>query len=216
MVSQNSLKKEKKKLIEGLKIEGFLKNKKVERAMLSVPREEFVLERERPYAYADTPQGIGFGQTISAPHMVAIMTELLDLKPKDKVLEVGGGSGYQAAVLAKLAKKVYSIELEQGLVDFAAANLKKARIKNVEVRQGDGSAGWKEHAPYDKIVVTCACSQVPKALFGQLKSSGVLVAPVGGSWQQDLMLYRKLVGKKGKTGLEEKGYGGCVFVPLRH
>jgi protein-L-isoaspartate(D-aspartate) O-methyltransferase len=211
---------EKKRLIEGLKIEGFLKTKLVERAMKSVPREKFVLPRESKYAYADVPQGIGFGQTISAPHMVAMMTELLEPKRKDKVLEVGGGSGYQAAVLAKLVKKVYSIELEQKLVDFAIANLKQARIRNVEVRHGDGSKGWPEHAPYDKIIMTCACTEVPKPLFRQLKPGGLLVAPVGGGWLQDLKLFKKSKTNtkqgKGKTRIEEKSYGGCVFVPLRH
>jgi len=144
------------------------------------------------------------------------MTELLEPRPSDKVLEVGSGSGYQAAVLAKLVKKVYSVEFEQKLADFANANLKRARIRNVEVVQGDGSKGWPKHAPYDKIIVTCACPEVPAALFGQLKAGGRLVAPVGGSWQQDLRLYRKTKPESGRPVLEEKSYGGCVFVPLRH
>jgi protein-L-isoaspartate(D-aspartate) O-methyltransferase len=201
---------ERKRLIESLKTEGFLKTKQVEKAMMDVPREKFVLPRERDYAYADVPQGIGYGQTISAPHMVALMTELVEPRRKDKVLEVGAGSGYQSAVLAKLVKKVYTVELEQGLVDFAISNLNRVGIKNVEVKQGDGSKGWPEHAPYDKIIVTCACNEVPKPLFGHLKIDRLLVAPVGGSWRQYLKLYRKT-----KRGLEEKGYGGCVFVPLR-
>ncbi len=200
-----------KRLIEHLKTEGFLKTEKVEKAMMAVPREEFLLPREKDYAYADVPQGIGCGQTISAPHMVSLMTSLLDPQTKDKVLEVGSGSGYQAAVLAKLVKKVYTIELEQQLVDFAKANLKRAGIRNVEVMQGDGSKGYAKTAPYDKIIVTCACPEVPAALFSQLKPGGLLIAPVGGSWMQDLKLYRKT-----SSGISEKSYGGCVFVPLRH
>jgi len=203
--------RERKELLEHLKVEGFLKTERVEKAMMSVKREEFLLPQERGYAYADVPQGIGCGQTISAPHMVALMTELLELQPSDNILEIGSGSGYQAAVLARLVKKVYTIELEPQLAEFAKRNLERAGIRNAEVICGDGSKGWSKAAPYDKIIVTCACPDVPKPLFGQLKVNGLLVAPVGGSWQQELRLYRKT-----RSGIQEKDYGGCVFVPLRH
>ena len=197
-------------MIGHLRNEGYLKTPKVIEAFRSVPRELFVPEELRRNAYDDYPLPIGGGQTISAPHMVAIMTELMEPKKGDKVLEIGTGSGWQAAVLSRLVRKVYSVELESQLVDFARANLRKAGITNVEVIRGDGSKGHAKSAPYDKIIVTCACHEVPKALFGQLKVGGILLAPVRGSWFQELKLYRKT-----KTGMEEENHGGVVFVPLR-
>jgi protein-L-isoaspartate(D-aspartate) O-methyltransferase len=202
---------QRKSLIDRLITEGFLKTPRVIKAFEKVPREEFVLPKGRDYAYADTPQGIGYGQTISAPHMVAIMTELLEPKPKDKVLEVGTGSGYQAAILSKLVKIIYTTELTPELVEFSRANLQRAGCKNVKVIQGDGSKGYPKEAPYDKIIVTCACPEIPRPLIEQLKQDGILIVPVGGAWMQDLKLY-----KKTKKDVEEKSYGGCVFVPLRH
>lgn len=203
--------RKRKNLTDRLIAEGFLKTPKIIKVFGEVPREEFVLPRGRDYAYADTPQGIGYGQTISAPHMVAIMTELLEPKPKDKVLEVGTGSGYQAAILSKLVKTVYTTELTSELVEFARANLQRAGCKNVKLIRGDGAKGYPKEAPYDKVIVTCACPEIPKSLIEQLKQGGVLIAPVGGAWMQDLKLC-----KKTKSGVEEKSYGGCVFVPLRH
>jgi len=207
----NDLAAEREKSIEHLKLGGFLKSGKVEKAMMAVPREEFVQDNERDCAYDDTPKGIGFSQTISAPHMVALMTELLELKKNDTVLEVGGGSGYQAAVLAKLVRQVYSIELEQGLVDFAEGNLKRAGIRGVEIIQGDGSKGLPEKAPFDKVIVACGCHDVPKPLFKQLEQGGILVAPVGGSRMQYLKKYQKT-----SSGIRKESHGGCIFVPLRH
>jgi len=205
------LQKKRKNLIKHLTAEGFLKTPKIIKAFEEVPREEFVLPSERDYAYADTPQGIGYGQTISAPHMVAIMTELLKPSPYDKVLEVGAGSGYQAAVLSKLVRKVYAMELIPELAEFARANLKKAGCKNVNVIQGDGSRGYPKEAPYDKIIITCACPEIPKPLIKQLKQEGIIEAPVGGTWHQNL-----IVGTKTREHLKTKNYGGCIFVPLRH
>ena len=205
------LQKERKNLIDRLITEGFLKTPRVIKAFEKVSREGFVLPEVRDYAYADTPQGIGYGQTISAPHMVAIMTELLEPKPQDKVLEVGTGSGYQAAILSRLVKTIYTTELTPELVEFARANLQRAGCKNVKVIQGDGSKGYPKEAPYDKVIVTCACPAVSKPLIEQLKQGGILIAPVGGAWMQDLKLC-----KKTRSGIEEKSYGGCVFVPLRH
>ena len=201
----------KKPLIEHLKREGYLKSRAVEKAMMEVPRELFVRPDERPYAYIDQPLGIGSGQTISAPHMVAIMTELLEPGKADTILEVGGGSGYQAAVLSRLVKKVYSIELEEELVSKARANLKKAGFRNVEVREGDGSLGWPEHSPYDKIVVTCGTDRLYPAWKEQLREGGILLAPVNAGPFQELILARKA-----GRDLKEKKILSCSFVPLRH
>lgn len=198
-------------LVDQLVKEGHLKTNKIIKTFLSVPRENFVPREYRHHAYIDEPLPIGFGQTISAPHMVAIMTELLKPDKKDKVLEIGSGSGYQAAILSKLVKKVFTIELDRNLAEFSRENLKKTRIRNVKIIQGDGSRGYSKEAPYDKIIVTCAGKEIPKPLIAQLKNRGIIVAPVGGEWYQDLILGIK----KGKK-LETKNYGGCVFVLLRH
>lgn len=202
---------QRKNLTDRMIAEGFLKTPRIIKAFGEVPREEFVLSRERDYAYADTPQGIGFSQTISAPHMVAIMTELLEPNPRDRVLEVGAGSGYQAAILSRLVRMVYTIELAPELIEFARANLQRTGCKNVKVIRGDGSRGYPKEAPYDKIIVTCACPEIPKSLIEQLKQGGILIAPVGGAWMQDLKLYKKTM-----KGVEKKSHGGCIFVPLRH
>ncbi|MBM3304194.1 MAG: protein-L-isoaspartate(D-aspartate) O-methyltransferase [Candidatus Aenigmarchaeota archaeon] len=199
------------RMIRHLRNEGYLNTPKVIEAFRSVPRELFVPEEARRNAYDDYPLPIGGGQTISAPHMVAVMTELLEPKKTDVVLEIGAGSGWQAAVLAGLVRKVYSIELEQHLADFAKSNLMRAGIRNVEVLPGDGARGLPAHAPYDKTIVTCACGKVPDALFRQLKVRGILIAPVGGPWFQELKLFRKM-----RTGVVEENHGGCIFVPLRN
>lgn len=200
-----------KSLVKYLIRQGILKTPRIIKAFETVPRENFVLEKYRDQAYSDQPMPIGFNQTISAPHMVSLMSELLEPKKTDKVLEVGAGSGYQAAILSRLVKKIYTVELEPGLVKFAAQNIKKTGYKNVQIMEGDGSKGYPKAAPYDKVIVTCACPKIPGALVEQLKEDGILLAPVGGGWAQDLILGRK---KKGK--LEIKRYGSCVFVPLRH
>ncbi len=201
---------ERERMIQHLIREGYLKTEKVIAAFREVPRHLFVPKDLQPEAYADYPLPIGSGQTISAPHMVAIMTELLGPQPRDKVLEIGAGSGYQAAILSGLVKRVYTIELEKELVDAAKENLGRTGIKNAEVIHGDGSKGYAKAAPYDKIIVTCACGKVPSSLFGQLKINGILIAPVGGAWMQELKLYRKV-----KSGVIEESHGGCIFVPLR-
>ena len=202
---------QKRRMISQLKLEGFLKTPRIIKAFKSVPREEFVLPSEKNFSYSDTPQGIGHGQTISAPHMVAIMTELLEPDAKDNVLEVGAGSGYQAAILAKLVKKVYTIELIPELAEFAKANIQRAGCRNVEVVQGDGCRGMQKHAPYDKIIISCACEEIPQHLVKQLKTGGIIEAPVGESYRQEL-----IVGAKTKDGLDTRNYGGCIFVPMRH
>jgi protein-L-isoaspartate(D-aspartate) O-methyltransferase len=148
-------------------------------AMGAVAREEFVLPQYRHLAYQNTPLPIEAGQTISQPLIVALMTELLDPQPDDVVLEVGTGSGYQAAVLAHLVKHVYSVEIVEELADSAAAVLQRLDYTNVTVRAGDGYAGWPQHAPFDGIIVTAAAGKIPPPLLQQLKPGGKLVIPVG-------------------------------------
>ncbi len=182
--------------------------------MSKVPRELFVPPHMRKYAYLDTPLPIGYGQTISAPHMVALMTELLDVEVGDKVLEIGTGSGYQAAVLAELvgdAGHVYTVEIVKELVEFSRENLRRAGyMDRVTVIHGDGSLGYEAASPYDKIVVTAAAPDIPKPLIDQLKPSGRLVIPVGDIYLQYLTVVRKGVDNKIDV---ERGIP-CVFVPL--
>jgi protein-L-isoaspartate(D-aspartate) O-methyltransferase len=154
-------------------------NKRVLAAMGKVPRHEFVPPAVREQAYRDHPLEIGHKQTISQPYMVALMTQLIGPKPSQRVLEVGTGSGNQAAVLAELVKEVYTIELEPELAKEAAERLKGLGYKNIQVRAGDGYQGWPKAAPFDAIVVTCAPEHVPEPLFKQLKPGGKMVIPVG-------------------------------------
>ncbi len=178
-------------------------------AMSKVPRHEFVPEFLRESAYEDTPLPIGEGQTISQPYIVALMTASLDLKGGEKVLEVGTGSGYQAAVLAEIADSVYTIEIKESLARAAAERLKRLGYKNVFVRHGDGYFGWPEAAPFDAIIVAAAPQQVPEPLVEQLKVGGRMVIPVG-EWDQELMKIRKL-----KSGRLERTYIVPVrFVPM--
>lgn len=178
-------------------------------AMRRVPRRLFVPEREQKNAYADHPLPIGWGQTISAPHMVAIMCDLLDIQDGMKVLEIGAGSGYHAAVMAELAGSghVYAVELIEGLALFARENLKKAGISNVTVLVEDGSLGLPGFAPYDRISVACAAPDISETLTEQLKPGGKLVIPVG-KHIQELYLVTKI------NGLKKEAKGGVVFVPL--
>ncbi len=198
---------EKNYLIEELRQHGI--SERVLDAMRSVPRHLFVPERERSHAYVDYPLPIGWNQTISAPHMVAIMCDLLDIQEGMKILEIGAGSGYHAAVMAVLAGSghVYAVELIEGLAYFARDNLKKAGINNVTVIVEDGSLGLPEYAPYDRISVAAASPDILDTLTGQLKVGGKLVIPVGRHFQE---LY--LVTKT--DGLKKEAKGGVVFVPL--
>ena len=163
------------------------------RAMRETPRHEFVPPDVRAYAYHDQPLPIGYGQTISQPYIVAFMTEELAVEKNDRVLEIGTGSGYQAAVLAPLVAHVYTIEIVPELAKAARAKL--ARYDNVTVRQGDGYKGWPEQAPFDRIILTAAPPEIPQALLDQLKPGGKLLAPVGeSSWSQELVLVEKDAG----------------------
>jgi len=186
-----------------------IKDKRVLWAMSIVPRENFVLKENENDAYLDCPLPIGMGQTISQPYMVALMTQCLYLIGSERVLEVGTGSGYQAAILSKLAKMVYTIERYKNLADRAKKIFEESELKNVKVVVGDGTNGLKEYSPYDCIIVTAGAPEIPKGLIDQLKENGRIVIPVGNSFSQDLLLGRKVKGK-----LKIQNYGGCIFVPL--
>lgn len=161
-------------------------------AMRAVPRHEFVPDLEQPLAYADTPLPIGYGQTISQPFVVAEMTRLLQLTANSRVLEIGTGSGYQAAILAQITPDVFSMEVIKPLADEAAARLKALGYSTIQVRHADGYYGWLEKAPFDGIVVTCAAGQIPPPLLAQLAPGGRMVIPVGSAFAvQDLMLVTK-------------------------
>lgn len=178
-------------------------------AMLKVPRHEFVPAEFRQYAYENRPLPIGERQTISQPTMVAIMTQALDAGPDHIVLEVGAGSGYQAAVLAKLCLKVYTLERHPALAATARENLSRLGYANAEVIAADGSGGYPEHAPYDRILVSAGSPRVPDALVDQLAPAGKLVIPVGDFSYQSLTLV-----EKGAGGVTRREIAGCVFVPL--
>ena len=177
-------------------------------AMSKVPRHLFVPEDVRPYAYEDRPLPIGFGQTISQPYIVAYMTQALDLRPDHTVLEIGSGSGYQAAVLAELVKQVYTIEIVPDLAARARASLVQAGYRNVEVRSGNGYRGWPERAPFQRIIVTAAPPEIPEALIEQLAPGGIMVVPVGTSYQEIV-----IVTKTG-TGVAQKRTIPVRFVPM--
>jgi len=160
-------------------------------AMAKVPRHEFVPVEVQPYAYLNMPIPIGFDKTISQPFIVAVMTDLLELKPDDVVLEIGTGLGYQAAVLAELADRVYSVEIIEELAQRAAQRLKRQGYSNIEVRVGNGYSGWPEHAPFDKVIVTAAPDLIPAPLINQLKAGGRMVIPVGLPEAQQLVVAEK-------------------------
>ena len=170
-------------------------------AMKSVPRHEFVPVEVRAFAYSDSPLPIGYDKTISQPFIVALMTDLLDLHAEDRVLDVGTGLGYQAAILAKLVDRVYSVEILEELSESARRRLAEQRTINVELRVGDGSKGWPEHAPFDKILVAAAPDLIPTPLLAQLKPGGKMVIPAGIEDAQQLMLVQK--NEKGQLTVEE-------------
>ena len=186
-------------------------NQRVMDAMAEVVRENFVSSQYLPFAYDNGPLPIGYGQTISQPYIVALMTDLLDLTAESTVLEIGTGSGYQAAVLSRLAKQVYSIERVKELSDLARERLKDLGYDNIEIRTQDGYTGWQEKAPFDGIIVTAAASHIPPALIEQLKPGGRMVIPVGlpHSYQELMLLVKD---EDGETHTES--LLGVAFVPL--
>ncbi|MDD5291590.1 MAG: protein-L-isoaspartate(D-aspartate) O-methyltransferase [Candidatus Omnitrophica bacterium] len=181
-----------------------VKDPEVIRAMRKVERHLFVPEKVRSQSYDDGPLPIGHSQTISQPYIVAFMTEALDLQPEDKVLEIGTGSGYQAAVLAEIAKEVYTIEIIEPLAQEAKNRLESLGYKNIQVKCADGYKGWPENAPFDKIIVTAAPDEIPAELIKQLKVNGKMVIPVG-SFSQELYLVTKT----------EKGFIRKSLLPVR-
>jgi len=186
-----------------------IKDQKVIQAMLNVQRHLFVTSNNERMAYEDRPLSIGQGQTISQPYIVALMTETLNLKEDMKVLEIGTGSGYQAAILAEIVKDVYSIEIIESLGIRAEKLLNSLNYQNIELKIGDGYKGWKENAPFDAIIVTCAPANVPEPLKDQLKEGGKMIIPLGGSIIQELVLLEKIDGE-----LVKKVVQSVRFVPM--
>ena len=197
------------KMVEDQLVRRGIVNQKVLEAMRKIQRHLFVNENEQDRAYDDTPLTIPCSQTISQPYMVGLMTELIDPDKTKTVLEIGTGSGYQAAVLAETCKQVYSIERHQELAEHANNILKKLGYENVEIKTDDGTVGWKEKAPFDGIIVTAGAPEVPDILVGQLNEQGKMVIPVGTHYRQNL----ELVQKRGDSYIK-KTICGCIFVPL--
>ncbi|WP_297469146.1 protein-L-isoaspartate(D-aspartate) O-methyltransferase [Thermococcus sp.] len=201
-----------RKTVEDLVREGIIRSEAVRQAFLKFPRYLFVEERYRKYAHLDEPLPIPAGQTISAPHMVAIMLELAELRPGMNVLEIGTGSGWNATLIAELVKRdVYTIERIPELVEFARRNLERAGVKNVHVIPGDGTLGFPPKAPYDRIIVTAGAPDIPKPLVEQLKPGGKLIIPVGSYhlWQDLLEVIKREDGS-----IRVKNHEGVAFVPL--
>jgi protein-L-isoaspartate(D-aspartate) O-methyltransferase len=186
-----------------------IRNERVLQAMEKVPRHEFVPESVRAHAYEDRPLPIGYGQTISQPFIVAFMTEQVNPQTGERILEVGTGSGYQAAILAEMGAEVYTIEILQPLAERAESTLRRLGYTNVHVRTGDGYLGWPEAAPFDAILVTCAPDHVPAPLVDQLKDGGRMIIPVGPPGMQELVVLRKREGK-----LERRAVLPVLFVPM--
>ncbi|MBI5049500.1 MAG: protein-L-isoaspartate(D-aspartate) O-methyltransferase [Nitrospirae bacterium] len=187
-----------------------IRDKKVLDAMAKIPRHLFVDESLKSKAYGDHPLPIGEGQTISQPYVVALMTEALKLKSDDRVLEIGAGSGYQAAVLAEIVKEVYTIEIRKGLAEKAERLLNELGYKNIKVKYADGYFGWTEYAPFDAIIVTSSANHIPPPLIKQLKEGGRLIIPIGSTvFYQTLTLAAK---KKGELEIEQMG--SVAFVPM--
>ncbi len=188
-----------------------VRDKRVLNAMRAVPRHLFVLPQDISSAYRDHPIPIGYGQTISQPYIVALMTEMLDVKPEHKLLEVGTGSGYQAAILSRLVKEVYSVEIIRALGEQAALRLKRLKYWNVHTKVDDGYYGWKENAPFDRIIVTCAATLVPPPLLKQLRPGGKICIPVGGQYTVQFLTMID----KSKTGtISMRKMLPVRFVPL--
>jgi len=200
-----------KKMVREQIIRRGISNNQVIDVMQNTPRHRFVPDGVADYAYQDNALPIGKGQTISQPYIVAFMTETLDVDSTYKVLEIGTGSGYQAAVLSPLVKHVYTIEIVKMLAQRADSTLKALSYNNVTVRWGDGYKGWPEEAPFDRIIGTAAPSEIPKALIDQLKPGGKMVLPVGTNWQEIVVLTKSKSGK-----IQKKNVLPVRFVPMVH
>ena len=199
----------KQDLINTWKKRGLINDQRVLEAFKTIPREEFVPSCFESKAYRDAPLEIGYGQTISQPFTLLSMVELLNVEKTDKVLEIGAGSGYGAAILGQLASQVYAVEIVPELVKLAQGNLNQAKIDNVEVIEWDGSQGYDREIPYDKVIVSAACSEIPSALIEQLGEEGIIVAPVGDGRSQIMTR-----GVKCNGGLNKSYFGNYAFVPL--
>ena len=196
-------------LINSWQKRGLISDQRVLEAFRTISREQFVPSGFESKAYRDAPLEIGYGQTISQPFTLLSMIELLNVTKTDKVLEIGAGSGYGAAILGQLASQVYAIEIVSELVKLAQGNLNQAQINNVEVIEWDGSRGYDRESPYDKVIVSAACCEIPKALIEQLGEDGIIVAPVGDRWSQVMIR-----GVKCNEGLKKSYFGNYTFVPL--
>ena len=188
-----------------------VKDQRVLNAMLKVPRHLFVPPELVDRAYDDCPLPIGKGQTISQPYIVALMTEALELDEDSRVLEIGTGSGYQAAILAEIAKEVYTVERIPELLERAEKTIRSLGYTNVHFKLGNGTMGWEEEAPFDAIIVTAAAPEIPEPLVEQLKVGGRMVIPVGSELTQELLRIRKVDEEK----IEVESLGGCIFVKLK-
>ncbi|MFA5116432.1 MAG: protein-L-isoaspartate(D-aspartate) O-methyltransferase [Candidatus Omnitrophota bacterium] len=186
-----------------------IKDSRVIASFLKVERHKFIPEKNRNSAYADHPVPIGEGQTISQPYIAALMTECLELKGNERILEIGTGSGYQAAILAELTKEVFSVERFPTLAQQARSVLEGSGYSNIKVKVEDGTLGWKEEAPFDRIIVTAASPEIPQPLIDQLGEGGKLIMPIGETFSQVLTVAEKKNGE-----LVSRGVCGCVFVPL--
>lgn len=204
----SNLETQRKQLLIELQKAG-VQDERVLTAMASVPREHFVDEKLQKLAYSNRALPILMGQTISQPLMVAVMTQALSLTGEEHILEIGTGSGYQTAILARLSSHVYSIERYQQLAILAALRLEHAGIQNVTLYVADGSLGWPAEAPYDRILVTAAAPTIPSHLLAQLTMDGMMVIPVGSQERQDLLVIQRVPG-----GTRVQSLGNCVFVPL--
>lgn len=208
--AQEDYQAQREAMVDALVAREVISDARVIAAMKAVQRHLYVPEGQRPMAYLDTPLPIGYQQTISAPSIVGMMTQALKPKETDKVLEIGTGSGYQAAVLAKLVKHVYTIEIVEPLAASAKQRLTELGYKNVTVKAGDGYLGWAEHAPFDSVIVTCAPTKVPDPLVQQLREGGLMVIPVE---EEDGRQVLYLI-EKTAAGLEKIDLADVIFVPM--
>ena len=210
MIDLNSFSKNRSEMVESQIKRRGINNERVLQAFRTIPRHLFVPEKYQADAYADHPLPIGDGQTISQPYIVALMTSNLKLTGDEKVLEIGTGSGYQTAILANLAKEVHSVERISQLSDLAERNLRVLEMDNIYLHVGDGSLGWPDTAPYDRVLITAAAPEIPEIILEQLKVNGRIVCPVGGRWRQMLEVW-----VKEKKRVKKEQILPVVFVPLR-